>query len=142
MVPAAFVLLDAFPLSPNGKINRKALPPPEYKAAQDYVAPRTPIEEVVAGIWAEVLRLPQIGVNDEFSALGGDSLLATQVTSRIRKACRVQLSLRALFERPTVAGLAAFIGSSISWRRTVLSTTFPKFCVSEASSTAPCWTKA
>jgi amino acid adenylation domain-containing protein/FkbH-like protein len=113
MVPSAFMVLESFPLTPNGKINRKALPSPEYKPETErYVAPRTPIEEVVAGIWAEVLRLPQVGVHDEFFALGGHSLLATQVISRVRQACRVELPLRALFEAPTVGGLAVLIEKS------------------------------
>ncbi len=110
MLPSAFVVLAAFPLTPNGKINRKALPVPEYKGeSEKYTAPRTPIEEVVAGIWAEVLRLQQVGIHDDFFALGGHSLLATQVISRVRQACRTELPLRALFEAPTVAGLCALI---------------------------------
>ena len=110
MVPAAFVILDAFPLTPNGKVNRKALPIPEVaSAAAEYVAPRTATEETVACIWAEVLHLEKVGRDDEFFALGGHSLLATQVISRIRKACNTDLPLRALFESSTVAGLAELI---------------------------------
>jgi acyl carrier protein len=111
MVPAAFVTLDALPLTPNGKVDRKALPAPEYASAEDrYVAPRTPVEEALAGIWAEVLRVERIGVHDNFFALGGHSLMAIRVVSRIHKALDAGVSLLALFEHPTIERLATFLG--------------------------------
>jgi amino acid adenylation domain-containing protein len=109
MVPAVFVMVEALPLTPNGKVDRRALPPPEQlrpDVEQAFVAPRTPTEEVVAGLWAQVLGIEQVGVEDNFFELGGHSLLATQVLSRLRNAFHIELPLRALFEAPTVAGLA------------------------------------
>ncbi|MDB4952371.1 MAG: pcbAB [Gemmatimonadetes bacterium] len=108
MVPAAFVFMRAFPVNPNGKLDRKALPAPVLAPAEEaYVAPRTPVEEVLAGIWAEVLGVARLGVHDEFFGLGGHSLLATRVVSWVRDVFAVDLSLRALFEGPTVAQMAA-----------------------------------
>jgi acyl carrier protein len=109
MVPSAFVLLDALPLTPSGKMDRRALPAPSTARpalGAAYVAPRTAVEELLAGIWAEVLGLERIGIHDSFFELGGHSLLATQVVARVRDAFRIDLPLRSLFEAPTVANLA------------------------------------
>ncbi len=112
MMPSAFVLLDALPLTANGKLNRRALPAPGASRPDleaDYVAPRTPTEELLAAIWSEVLKLKQIGIHDDFFELGGHSLLATQVISRVREHFGVELPLRYLFEFPTLTGLAVAI---------------------------------
>jgi amino acid adenylation domain-containing protein len=104
MVPAAFVVVDKLPLTANGKIDRKGLPSPEYHSGDSVSAVvGNPIEEILAGIWAEVLGLANIGRNDNFFEAGGHSLLATQVISRIRTAFRVDLPLRAIFEAPKIA---------------------------------------
>ncbi|MFY2562983.1 non-ribosomal peptide synthase/polyketide synthase, partial [Corallococcus terminator] len=107
MVPSAFVALDALPINTHGKLDRKALPAPDSGPTDSFVAPRTPSEMRLAAIWAEVLHLDFVSVTDDFFALGGHSLLATQVVSRVRKSFDVELPLRALFEAPTVATLAA-----------------------------------
>ncbi|MBF5002257.1 amino acid adenylation domain-containing protein, partial [Nocardia sp. BSTN01] len=108
MVPAAIMVLDAFPLNTSGKLDRKALPEPVFSAdATGYRAPRTQAEEIVAGVFADVLSQPRVGVDDNFFDLGGNSLVATQVVARISAAFGVQLGVRALFETPTVAGIAA-----------------------------------
>jgi amino acid adenylation domain-containing protein/non-ribosomal peptide synthase protein (TIGR01720 family) len=109
MLPSAIVELDAWPLTPNGKIDRKALPAPDQHGSElesAFVAPYSPLEDVLAGIWADVLRRERVGVHDSFFDLGGHSLLATQVVSRIREALKVELSLRELLEAPTIAALA------------------------------------
>jgi amino acid adenylation domain-containing protein len=112
MSPAVFVRLDSLPLTPNGKINRRALPAPALDLnALDgsYAAPGNPLEEVLSDIWAQVLGLEKIGVNDDFFARGGHSLLATQVVARMRSALNVNIPLPRMFETPTVSALAKFI---------------------------------
>ncbi len=110
MVPGAFVILLELPRLPNGKIDRKALPAPDAARREaPYVAPRTEEEEILAGIWAEVLHLSRVGVHDNFFDLGGHSLLAAQLVARVRKAVEVELPLRRIFESPTVADLALAI---------------------------------
>ncbi|HKH46811.1 MAG TPA: amino acid adenylation domain-containing protein, partial [Thermoanaerobaculia bacterium] len=112
MVPATFVALDALPLTPNGKVDRKALPAPERgPSGEGYQAPRTPVEATLSGIWAELLGLPAVGIEDDFFALGGHSLLAAQVTSRIRRSFGAEIPLRRLFELRTIAALAPEISS-------------------------------
>ncbi|WP_280390126.1 amino acid adenylation domain-containing protein, partial [Nocardia wallacei] len=106
MVPSAFVVLDALPLNVNGKLDRKALPDPEFEAAA-FRAPSTPIEQIVAGVFAEVLGADRVGLDDDFFALGGNSLIATQVAARIGTALETQVPVRTVFEASTVAGLAA-----------------------------------
>jgi acyl carrier protein len=111
MIPSAFVQLAELPLTANGKVDRRALPPPETVSGQGGVstAPRTSVEEMLADIWAEVLGVSRVGVFDNFFELGGHSLLATQVLSRVRHVFNVELQLRSLFENSTIAELAAII---------------------------------
>jgi amino acid adenylation domain-containing protein len=115
IVPSAFVQLPALPLSANGKVNRLALPHVDLERSQlsaAYVAPRNEIEERLVAIWSEVLRAARIGVDDNFFELGGHSLLAAKIAARIRKELKVEAPLRVLFERPTIALLAASFGTT------------------------------
>jgi acyl carrier protein len=112
MIPSSFTILEALPLTPSGKVNRRALPAPDRAQPElgaGFVAPRTPTEETLADICAQVLGLDQVGVHDNFFDLGGHSLLATQFMSRVHDTFHVDLPLRRLFEMPTVAGLAQAI---------------------------------
>ncbi len=112
MMPSAFVRLEALPLSPNGKLDRKALPAPDgqRQTTREYVAPRTELEKKLAEIWAEVLKLDRVGINDNFFALGGHSLLAIQIVARTKKLLDVEISVRDLFSLPTVSALSQAIG--------------------------------
>ena len=109
MIPSAFVLLDEFPLTTSGKVDRRQLPAADegrLELGEQFVAPRTPVEQEVAHIWEQVLKVKGVGVNDNFFALGGHSLLATQVISRVNESLQIEMPLRTMFEQPTVAGLA------------------------------------
>jgi amino acid adenylation domain-containing protein len=112
MIPATFVELEALPLTPNGKVDRKALPTPESRQllpSSDIVPAATPIEKLLTGIWAEILGIEKIGIYNHFFELGGHSLIATRVISQIRQVFQVELPLRCLFEKPTIAQLATEI---------------------------------
>jgi amino acid adenylation domain-containing protein len=112
MIPSWFAFLDALPSTPNGKIDRNALPPPDGERPQldqGFVEPRTEIEELIAQVWREILKLDKIGIHDNFFELGGHSLLATRVVARLQSNFHVDLALRKLFELPTVARLAQHI---------------------------------
>ncbi len=116
MVPSVFVTLDQMPLTPSGKVDRRALPTPTFSRAdisEDYVAARTPTEEILTGIWTRVLQVDRIGIHDDFFFLGGYSLLAIQVIFQIRESFQVDLPLRRMFERPTIAGLAELIEQAL-----------------------------
>ena len=114
MVPAAFVALEAFPLTPNGKVDRNALPAPDAAASEraDHIAPRTPEEEALVALWGDLLNLARIDVRDNFFDLGGHSLLATQMLARIEYDFGVELPLRVLFESPTLEQMAARVAAA------------------------------
>jgi hypothetical protein len=114
LVPSVVVVLDALPLTPSGKVDRRALPAPSGERAETvaYLAPRTPVEEVLAGIWAELLGVARVGVSDDFFALGGHSLLVTRVLARVRAVFGVEVPLRAVFTDPTLAALAQAVAAA------------------------------
>ncbi len=109
MVPAAFVQLPSLPLTPNGKIDRKAMPEPDFDNVSGYQAPETPLQEALCGIFSSVLEVPKVGIYDSFFDLGGQSLQAMRLLSRIRAELDVDLLINVLFDVPTVAGLAKHI---------------------------------
>lgn len=115
MLPSAYVTLEAMPLTPNGKINTAALPAPEQSTTLfggEYVAPRNPIEEILAGLYQEILHVGRAGIEDNFFALGGHSLLATQLLSRIRDSFQADIPLRLIFEHPTIRELAEILAAA------------------------------
>jgi amino acid adenylation domain-containing protein len=111
MVPAHILLLESLPKTPNGKIDRKALPEPERNPRHAVVAPRNETEETIAHIWAEVLNVDQVGVEEDFFAIGGHSLLAARIIARVEERYKTRIALRKLFESPTVAAMAAEIAA-------------------------------
>jgi amino acid adenylation domain-containing protein len=116
MVPSIFVLLDRLPLTANGKVDRRALPVPEATRPEleaAYVAPRNPVEEAIASVLAEILSLERVGVFDNFFELGGTSLMATRLTTRLHKLYQIDLPVRVIFERPTVAAMAEVVAHSL-----------------------------
>src|SRR5205085_2432796 len=116
MVPTTFVMLKEFPLTPTGKLDRKALPAPEelgINAGDRFAAPRTPVQEVLAETWAAILGVERVGIHDNFFELGGHSLLAAQVISKARKAFQIELPLGGFFELPTVAGLSERVDAAM-----------------------------
>jgi acyl carrier protein len=116
MVPAHVMVLPEFPHTPNGKIDRKALPAPEShatKAQAEFVAPQSDLQAQIAAVWQDVLKLPQVGISDNFFDLGGHSLLAVQAHRRLREALQRELSITDIFRFPTIAGLAQYLGGEV-----------------------------
>ncbi|WP_416235670.1 amino acid adenylation domain-containing protein, partial [Nodularia sp. UHCC 0506] len=112
MIPSQFITLDTLPLTPNGKIDRRALPKPQFKTSLEIIAPRTPTEELLLNIWQSVLNLNSVGITDNFFTLGGHSLLVIHLVSQIQQVFGVDISLRQIFETPTISELATLIDSS------------------------------
>lgn len=115
MIPSTFMAMDKFPLTPSGKVDRRALPEPRRNRAileLEFVAPRTPLEEQLSEIWAQVLSIEAIGIHDNFWDLGGDSLRAIQLVSKLRDACQQELPMAAIFDAPTIAQLAELVESA------------------------------
>src|SRR5258708_4754503 len=115
MVPAHFLTLDALPLSANGKVDRRALPAPEPLAdrQQPYAGPRSTVEQTLMSIWSQVLRLPEVGIHDNFFALGGDSILSLSLIAQARQA-GLQLTVKQLFQAPTIAQLSQLVTPTAS----------------------------
>jgi acyl carrier protein len=119
MVPTYFVIMDKLPITPNGKIDRRALPEPDYAEAMPdlvraYVAPRNAIEKTVADIWRDLFKLERVGIHDDFFELGGHSLMATRVVARLRETFQVEIPLTAFFEEATVANVSQLIDALVS----------------------------
>ncbi|MCC5601603.1 non-ribosomal peptide synthetase [Nostoc favosum] len=126
MIPSSFVVLEALPLAPSGKVDRQALPVPQKSTSEvdvSFVPPRTHKETLVADIWTQVLKIKQVGIHDNFFDLGGHSLLATQAISKLREAFKVELPLRSLFEAPTVAQLVEHIEKMLTVKQLQLIST-------------------
>ena len=116
MIPSAYIFLESFPLTPNGKIDRRSLPIPAQTRPEidsAYTSPRSPVEDALTGLWTEILDLEKIGVYDNFFELGGHSLLITQLVSRINQIFSITLSILNIFENPTIADLAIWIEGQI-----------------------------
>nr|VFK56154.1 MAG: amino acid adenylation domain-containing protein [Candidatus Kentron sp. TUN]VFK62342.1 MAG: amino acid adenylation domain-containing protein [Candidatus Kentron sp. TUN] len=152
MVPSVFMFVDALPLMPSGKIDRRALPAPdasEFESEIKYIAPRDPIEETLCGIFAQVLDVERVGIHDDFFELGGHSLLAIRIVFLIREHLGIDLPLRALFQHPTPAGLADTIPQRRKWISTLLfplggkeNTSIPPlFCVHPVGGGTVCYRK-
>jgi amino acid adenylation domain-containing protein/FkbM family methyltransferase len=126
MVPAAILMIDSVPLTANGKLDRRGLPGPEQlEPIKRVTAPRTPIEEILVAIWAEVLRLKDVDVEESFFEIGGHSLLATQLISRVRSAFHVEVPLRSLFEAPTISEFAKRVEAGLNAKRPLSSPIIP-----------------
>lgn len=115
MIPSFFLVLDKFPLTANGKVDRRALPEPDVNIlnVERYVAPRTPTEKLLCGIWAEVLGVPRVGIYDNFFDLGGHSLTAIQIAGRLHAATNKEIALHTLFERPVLADFCCAVDRDV-----------------------------